>query len=92
MNEYGILVMSGAPFKPRTEAALAKDSVLYRWSVACLKGAPELLHFNDDVHFLLPGFDFTNIMKVGHFTSQMKKIFSEGRKYAKEDTRLRQCV
>ncbi len=75
MNEYGILVMSGAPFKPRTEAALAKDSVLYRWSVACLKGAPELLHFNDDVHFLLPGFDFTNIMRI-----QMAIKMKKGRK------------
>ena len=75
MNEYGILLMSGAPFKPRIEAALAKDSVLYRWSVACLKGAPELLHFNDDIHFLLPGFDFTNIMRI-----QMAIKMKKGRK------------
>lgn len=70
-----ILVMSGAPFKPRTEAALAADSLLYRWSVACLKGAPELLHFNDVIYFLLPGFDFTNIMRI-----QMAIKMKKGRK------------
>ena len=43
--------------------------------MACLKGAPELLHFNDDAHFLLPGFDFTNIIRI-----QMAIKMKKGRK------------
>lgn len=38
INEHIMRLMDRTPIKPQTEAALAADSLLYRRSVACLRG------------------------------------------------------
>jgi len=38
MNEHTMLIMSRMPLKPQKEVPFAADSLLYRQSVACLKG------------------------------------------------------